>query len=87
MREGKRDIEGVNRVHPTQKPVGLFAEIIKDFTQDGVTVIDPYLGSGTTLLACQLTGRRGIGIEIDPAYCAVTLERLAGLGLEPRRVT
>lgn len=86
VREGKRDIEGVNRVHPTQKPVGLFAEIIKDFTQDGVTVIDPYLGSGTTLLACQLTGRRGIGIEIDPAYCAVTLERLQGLGLEPKRL-
>lgn len=86
VREGKREIEGVKRFHPTQKPVGLFVKILEDFVLDRAVVIDPYLGSGTTLLACELTGNIGIGIDIDAAYCSVTLERLQTLGLEPKRV-
>lgn len=86
VREGPRDIEGVSRFHPTQKPVGLFSDILSDFSAEGDMIIDLYLGSGTTLLACELTKRRGIGIEMDPAYCAVTLERLTDLGLDPQRI-
>ncbi len=86
LREGSRQIEGIKRVHPTQKPAGLFANILSEFSEEGDVIADPYLGSGTSLVAGEIAGRAGIGGEIDPAYCAVTLERLAGLGLEPRLV-
>jgi len=70
---------GVRRehsMHPTQKPVGLMAWCI--VRADKVSsVLDPFLGSGTTLVACQNLGRRGRGIEISPEYCAVVLERMA----------
>lgn len=85
-REGSRAVEGVHRVHPTQKPVGLFAKIIEDFTEPGATIADLYLGSGTTLVAAELSGRTCYASEIDPAYVAVCLERCQSLGLEPRLV-
>ena len=47
-------------------------------------VYDPFLGSGTTLVACEQTGRIGYGMEIEPKYCSVALERLTGMGLEAR---
>ncbi len=75
LREGSRKLEGKRRVHPTQKPVGLFVRILQDFSQDGDVIADPYLGSGTTIMACEVAGRIGVGAEIDPAYCAVTLQR------------
>jgi len=72
--------------HPTPKPVALVERIVmSSATDDGLT-LDPFLGSGTTIVACEQLGRLGRGIEIAPAYVAVTLERLAGLGLEPRRL-
>jgi len=49
----------------------------------GDLVIDPFLGSGTSPIAAERTGRRCYGMEIEPKYVAVTLERLAGMGLEP----
>ena len=54
--------------------------------RDGVT-LDLFVGSGTTLVACEQTGRIGRGMEIEPKYCAVTLERLALLGLKPERLS
>jgi hypothetical protein len=85
LREGSRDVEGVRRMHPTQKPAGLFAEILRDFSDEGVVIFDPYLGSGTTIIACEISRRVGVGIEIDPAYCAVALQRWHDLtGREPR---
>ncbi len=87
LREGSRLIEGVRRMHPTQKPAGLFSEILKDFTDEWDVVADPYLGSGTTIIACELARRVGIGAEIDPAYIAVTLQRWADMtGREPRLI-
>lgn len=71
------------RYHATQKPAGLLAEIIKAYTDNGGVVLDSFLGSGTTIVACEQTGRLGRGMEIDPKYVAVTLERLAEMGLEP----
>jgi DNA modification methylase len=70
--------------HPTEKPVELIVQILEN-TPPGL-VFDPFIGSGTTLVACEQTGRRGRGIEIEPKYCAVTLERLTGMGLDGRRV-
>lgn len=68
--------------HSTQKPVECMARPIRNHAGD---VYDPFTGSGTTLVACEQTGRRGFGMEIHPPYVAVTLERLAGMGLEPER--
>jgi DNA modification methylase len=53
------------RVHPTQKPVALM-EWCLGFLPDAVTILDPFMGSGTTLVACQRLGRQGTGIELDP---------------------
>ena len=71
-------------LHPTTKPAELIAKLIENSSLANSVVLDPFLGSGTTLVACEQLGRQGRGMEISPAYCAVTLERLAGLGLEPR---
>ncbi|MCK1406051.1 DNA methyltransferase [Bradyrhizobium sp. 76] len=72
-------------LHPTVKPVGLVADAIKDVTKHGDLVLDLFLGSGTTLLAAERTGRRFRGMEIDPKYVDVVLERWsAQTGLAPR---
>ena len=56
-------------MHPTVKPVALVADAIKDCSRRGETVLDPFGGSGTTLIAAEKTGRRARLIEFDPAYC------------------
>ena len=62
--------------HPTEKPWRLFAELLTDFTCPDDTVLDPFMGSGTTLVACAKTGRSGIGIEKDPRYFEMACERV-----------
>lgn len=62
-------------LHPTVKPVALIADAIMDSTARGDIVLDPFLGSGTTVLAAERTGRRCFGIEIDPAYVDVVVRR------------
>jgi DNA modification methylase len=62
-------------LHPTVKPAGMVADAIKDVTRQGDRVLDIFLGSGTTLIACERTGRRFCGVEIDPAYVDVAIER------------
>ena len=62
--------------HPTPFPVELPRRCIKLFSFVGDTVLDPFLGSGSTLIACVLTDRKGIGIEIDRNYCELAKERL-----------
>lgn len=56
--------------HPSRKPIRLLTHLIELFTTMGDTVVDPFLGSGTTLIAAERTGRRCVGAEIDPTYCA-----------------
>lgn len=77
-----------DRIHPTQKPVGLLESIIQDFTDEHAVVIDPYLGSGTTMLAAARTNRICAGGELDAAYCATILERMATAfpGIEIERI-
>jgi DNA methylase len=62
-------------LHPTVKPVALVADAIKDCSRRGDIVLDPFGGSGTTLIAAQKSGRRARLIEYDPAYCDVILRR------------
>jgi len=62
--------------HPTQKPVELITKWIDQFTDIGDTILDPYMGSGTTIVACAHTGRRGIGIEISREYFDIACRRI-----------
>jgi DNA modification methylase len=72
-------------LHPTVKPTGLVADAIQDVTRHGDLVLDLFLGSGTTLIAAERTGRRFRGLDIDPAYVDVAIERWsARTGLEPQ---
>lgn len=64
-----------NRLHPTMKPVGLLRRLILNSTEIGDIVFDGFLGSGSTLLACEQTRRKCIGIEIDPEYCKTVIRR------------
>lgn len=75
------------RMHPTQKPVALYSDLLTRYTDEGLLVADCYLGAGTTLVACDQLQRRCYGIEIDPGYVAVTLHRWATVtGLTPTLV-
>jgi DNA modification methylase len=76
----------VSDLHPTTKPVQLVTRMIVNSSRAGEVVYDPFCGSGTTLVACAQLGRRGYAVEIDPAYVAVALERLAAMGLSPALV-
>jgi DNA modification methylase len=62
-------------LHPTVKPVLMVADAIQDSTNRGDIVLDPFLGSGTTLLAAERTGRRCYGVELDPLYVDTAIER------------
>ena len=64
------------RLHPTQKPVGLMVWVLNNYTERGDLVADPFMGSGTTGVACVQTGRRFIGIEIEPKYFDIAVGRI-----------
>jgi DNA modification methylase len=62
-------------LHPTVKPTGLVADALQDVTRRGDVVLDLFLGSGTSLIAAERTGRRFRGVEFDPAYVDVAVAR------------
>jgi DNA modification methylase len=62
-------------MHPTVKPVALVADAIRDCSRRGEVIFDPFLGSGTTVLAAERVGRKGFGIELDPRYVDVAVRR------------
>jgi site-specific DNA-methyltransferase (adenine-specific) len=68
---------GDRGLHPTQKPVALMEYLIRTYTNEGETVLDNCMGSGTTGVACANTGRKFIGIERDPGYFAIATRRIA----------
>lgn len=70
-----------DRVHPNEKPVDLVRRFILWHTQPGDLVLDPFMGSGTTLRAALDLGRRAIGIELDESYCATAVKRIGQLVL------
>ena len=66
-------------LHPTEKPVTLLRELVEISSRHGELVLDPFVGSGSTLVAALLEGRRAIGIELDQAWCDVAVARLDAL--------
>ena len=72
----------VGKQHPTQKPVALMEYLIKTYTNEGETVLDFTMGSGTTGVACVNTGRNFIGIERDEKYFQIALDRINAAKLE-----
>jgi site-specific DNA-methyltransferase (adenine-specific) len=63
-------------LHPTEKPVPLMVEILNDFTSDKETILDPFMGSGTTGVACAKMGRKFIGIELEEKYFDIACKRI-----------
>ena len=74
-RKGDRKAEGSKRVHPTQKPVGLLADILNDFSKENDNIFDGFGGSGSTLIACEQTNRNCYMIEYEPHYVDVIIAR------------
>jgi len=70
-------------VHPTEKPVSLMAELLDDFTAIGQTILDPFMGSGTTGVACIKMGRKFIGIEREPKYFDIAVKRISDALKQP----
>lgn len=70
-----RDGEHDKRVHPTQKPIRLLSEILRDFSENDGTVLDVFGGSGSTLIACEKENRQCYMMELDAHYCDVILKR------------
>jgi len=64
------------RFHPAQKPVALMQWCLENYSKEGDTILDPFLGSGTTAVACYRTRRNYIGIEISPEYCKIAEKRI-----------
>ena len=80
---GLRDSErGIPRVHKTQKAIAVM-EWCLGFVPDGKTILDPFMGSGTTLVACQRMGRHGTGIELDPDYFEIACKRVDEAARQP----
>jgi hypothetical protein len=76
---------GAERYHPTQKPVELFRKPIRNHTVPGDVIVDPFAGAGGQFVAAQESGRRCFGMDIDPRFAAVCLERLQLAGLTPTK--
>ncbi len=68
-----------NKFHPTEKPIPVLRRFILNSSRIGDLVYDPFAGSGTTALACEMTKRRSISIEVEEQYCRVIIERLEKL--------
>ena len=78
--------QGTGYEHPTEKPVELYERGIANHSRPGDVIIDSFVGSGTCLVACERLARRGRGIELDPGYCAVAIQRLVDMGLEAKLI-
>jgi len=73
--------------HPTEKPISLMKEILLDFTKPGESILDPFMGSGTTGVACVQLGRPFIGIEVDETYFDIACERIERASGQPSLFT
>jgi adenine-specific DNA-methyltransferase len=65
------------QVHPNQKPLGVISRLISTYSTEKASILDPFCGSGTTLVAARNSARRAVGIEIEERYCEVAARRLS----------
>lgn len=79
IREGSPKLNPFPRVHPTQKPVELHMKILEDFSKPGDVILDCFGGSGTTLIACEVSKRTCLCMELSPEYCEVIINRYENL--------
>lgn len=82
LKEFTKCPKGIDKTHPCQKPIALMKWCI-GFLPDAETILDPMMGSGTTLVACAKLGRKGIGIELDPDYFDIAVKRIQDVYNEP----
>lgn len=75
IQEGERE----KRVHPTQKPVKMISEVLKDYTKEKDSILDGFGGSGSTLIACEQLNRKCYMCELDPRYIDVIIKRYVNL--------
>ena len=75
---------GHKHYHPTEKPIALMVYLLNEYTKPGDVILDPFMGSGTTGVACIETGRNFIGIEIEPKYFEIAEKRIAEAQLQMR---
>lgn len=74
-------------LHPTMKPVGLLRNLILNSSRIDDWVYDPFLGSGSTMIACEQTRRRCLGVELDPEYCQIIIDRYKKqFGIEAKKI-
>lgn len=84
IRVMRHKARGIEVSHPAVFPTELVTEMLGSFSDAGDIAYEPFLGSGTTMVAAEQLGRRCYGMEIEPKYVAVALERMSGMGLTPR---
>ena len=85
LREYTKCPKGMDKEHPCEKPVELMKWCFEIMgIPEGATILDPFMGSGTTMVACVQTGRNGIGIEIDEGYFKIAEKRIAEAQLQVR---
>lgn len=65
-----------NKIHQAQKPIPLTKRMIKNSTKENDTILDPFMGTGTILVAAKMLGRKAVGIEISEKYCKIAVDRL-----------
>lgn len=80
-KRGRESWEKKQETHPCPKPEGLFRDLLTAFGQKGGTVLDPFMGSGTTLAVAKALGRPAVGIEIEERYCEIAAKRLQQQGV------
>lgn len=68
---------GTEREHVTQKPVELLQELLRVVPGENLTVLDPFMGSGSTVVAAKYAGHRAIGVEVEERYCEIAAKRCA----------
>jgi len=71
-----------NRYHPTQKPLALILRLVREYTNINDIILDPFIGSGTILVAAKELNRRAVGIELEKKYCDIAIKRIKNIPIK-----